>query len=63
AYTDILQLPFVRAAFWFNLRDYQPSYASPDPAFFYHYGLLQYGFTHKPAASVFVQFARRYPRR
>lgn len=61
AYTDILQLPFVQAAFWFNLRDYQPSYVSADPAFFYHYGLLQYGFTHKPAANVFTYFARHYP--
>jgi len=63
AYNDILQLPFVQAAFWFNLRDYQPSYVSPDPAFFYHYGLLRYGFTRKPAASVFTKFARSYPGR
>jgi hypothetical protein len=53
----------LQAAFWFNLRDYQPRYVSPDPAFFYHYGLLQYGFTRKPAASVFTQFAHRYPRK
>jgi hypothetical protein len=51
----------VQAAFWFNLRDYQPSYVSPDPALFYHYGLLQYGFTRKPAASVFTKFARSHP--
>ena len=61
AYNDILQLPFVQAAFWFNLRDYQPSYVSPDPAFFYHYGLLQYGFARKPAAGVFTEFARSHP--
>jgi hypothetical protein len=60
AYDDILALPYVRAAFWFNLRDYQPSFRSPDPAFFYHYGLLQYGFAAKPAATAFKQLARRY---
>jgi hypothetical protein len=60
AYDDILQLRFVQAAFWFNLRDYQPNYPSPDPAFFYHYGLLQYNFTAKPAASLFKQLVRSY---
>ena len=63
AYDDIVRLPYVQAAFWFNLRDYQPGLASPDAAFFYHYGLLQYNFAPKPAARVFEQFAARYPNR
>ncbi len=58
AYEDLLDLPFVQGALWFNVRDYDPSDGSPDPAFFYHYGLLQYGFTPKPAAAVFEALAR-----
>jgi hypothetical protein len=63
AYQALLKLPFVQAAFWFNIRDYQPGYKSPDPAFFYHYGLLQYGLGMKPAASAFKQIARSNPGR
>jgi hypothetical protein len=63
AYSDILRLPFVQAAFVFNLRDYQPGLASPDPSFFYHYGLLQYGFQSKPAANVYEQFVQSNPGR
>jgi hypothetical protein len=63
AYADLLRLPFVQAALWFNLRDYQPGYASPDPAFFYHYGLIQYGFVPKPAAAVFQALAAANPGR
>ncbi len=63
AYLDLLQLPFVKAAFWFNVRDYQPGYTSPDPSFFYHYGLLQYGFVLKPAATVFQTLAKLNPGR
>ncbi len=63
AYSDILALPFVRAAFWFNLRDYQPGDRNPDPEFFGHYGLLQYGFGAKPAASTFQRMARANPGR
>ena len=63
AYSDLLRLSFVQAAFWFNLRDYQPGLASPDPAFFYHYGLLQYGFEAKAAASTYEQFVRENPGR
>ena len=59
----ILGLPFVQAAFWFNLRDDQPGLASPDPTFFYHYGLLDYGFGQKPAAAAFQQLAAANPRR
>jgi hypothetical protein len=58
AYADLLALPFVKGAFWFNLRDYQPGVSSPDPAFFYHYGLLNYDFSPKPAALVFEALAR-----
>jgi hypothetical protein len=63
AYTTILSLPFVQAAFWFNLRDYQPGDRNPDPEFFAHYGLLQYRFAPKPAARVFSQLARANPGR
>jgi hypothetical protein len=63
AYGDLLSLPFVRAAFWFNLRDYQPGDPNPDPEFFAHYGLLQYHFTPKPAAAVFERLARANPGR
>lgn len=61
AYTDLLRLSFVQAAFVFNLEDYSPGITSPDPAFFYHYGLLQYGFQPKPAANTYEQFARANP--
>ena len=63
AYNDILRLPFIQAAFVFNLRDYQPDLGSPDPAFFYHYGLLQYGFQAKSAANVYEQFLHSNPGR
>jgi hypothetical protein len=63
AYTDLLRLPFIQAAFVFNLEDYQPGLPSPDPAFFYHYGLLQYGFAPKPAANAYEQFVQANPGR
>lgn len=63
AYADLLSLPFVQAAFWFNLRDYQPGKRNPDPEFFAHYGLLQYHFARKPAAGVFEQLATSNPAR
>jgi hypothetical protein len=63
AYEDLLRLPFVKAALWFNIRDYQPRFRSPDPAFFYHYGLLRYGFSPKPAAAEFQALARGNPGR
>jgi hypothetical protein len=63
AYTDLLRLPFIQAAFVFNLEDYQPGLSSPDPAFFYHYGLLQYGFAPKPAANTYEQFVHANPGR
>jgi hypothetical protein len=63
AYRDLLSLPFVRAAFWFNLRDYQPGLSTPDPGFFAHYGLLGYRFARKPAAALFTQLARANPGR
>jgi hypothetical protein len=63
AYTDLLRLPFVQAALWFNLRDYEPGYVSPDPAFFYHYGLFEYGFVPKPAAVAFQALVAANPGR
>jgi hypothetical protein len=63
AYDDLLQLPFVQAAFWFNVRDYKPGLPNPDPAFFAHYGLLQYGFARKPAGTAFEQIAHANPTR
>jgi hypothetical protein len=63
AYADLLRMPFVQAAFWFNLRDYQPGLKNPDPEFFAHYGLLQYGFERKPAATEFEQLAAANPGR
>ena len=52
------RLSFVEAAFVFNLRDYKPNFANPDPEFFGHYGLLRNDFSFKPAANVFIHFAR-----
>jgi hypothetical protein len=63
AYADLLKLPFVQGALWFNLRDYQPALVTPDPGFFYHYGLLGYGFALKPAATVFKTLAAANPGR
>ncbi len=60
AYHDLMQLPFVKAALWFNVRDYQPTYQSPDPAYFYHYGLLDYSFQRKPAAMAFQAMANAH---
>jgi hypothetical protein len=63
AYDDLLALPFVKGAMWFNVRDYQPRYSSPDPAFFYHYGLLNYNFSRKTAAKEFTALAHANPGR
>jgi hypothetical protein len=63
AYADLLNLPFVQAAMWFNERDYQPGLVSGDPLYFYHYGLLNYGFSQKPAASEFQSLASANPGR
>jgi hypothetical protein len=63
AYAQLLLLPFVQGALWFTVRDYQPGYSSPDPAFFYHYGLFEYGDTLKPAATVFKTLAAANPNR
>jgi hypothetical protein len=57
AYGDLFKLPFVVGALWFNVRDYQPGYRTPDPAFFYHYGLLNYNYSPKPAADAFKALA------
>jgi hypothetical protein len=63
AYEALMALPFVKAAFWFNLRDYQPGYPSGDPPYFYHYGLLNYDFSQKPAAATFSTLAKSNPDR
>jgi hypothetical protein len=63
AYADLLQLPFVQAAMWFTVRDYQPGLVTGDPEFFYHYGLLNYDFSQKPAASTFSALAAANPGR
>ena len=63
AYTTLLALPFVKGALWFNVRDYQPGYQSPDPSFFYHYGLVDYSFVPKPAATEFTALAAANPGR
>jgi hypothetical protein len=63
AYADLMRLPFVKAALWFNLRDYQPDYQSPDPGFIYHYGLVEYGYAPKPAALAFQALAAANPGR
>jgi hypothetical protein len=63
AYNDLLGLKFVQAAFWFNLRDYQPGYPNPDPAFFGHFGLMNFNATLKPAGKAFRQLAHNHPGR
>jgi hypothetical protein len=63
AYADLLQMSFVRGALWFNLRDYQPGYAAPDPSFFFHYGLFEYDYTAKQAAQGFQALAAANPAR
>ena len=63
AYNVLLGLPFVQAAFWFNLRDYTPGIVSPDPPFFYHFGLVENGFGQKPAGAAFKSLAAANPGR
>ena len=53
----------MQGALWFNLRDYQPGISSPDPAYFYHYGLLNYDYSHKAAADDFKALAAANPNR
>jgi hypothetical protein len=60
AYDDLLALPFVKGATWFNIRDYQPGYVSGNPAYFYHSGLLAFDFSRKPAANAFASLARSH---
>jgi hypothetical protein len=57
AYQDLEQLSFVKAAFYFNLRDYLPGLANPDPSCFAHYGLETTYFKRKPAGVVFASAA------
>lgn len=63
AYADLLRLPFVQGALWFNLRDYQPGSKTSDASYFYHYGLLYYDYKRKPAADAFAALAKAHPGR
>jgi hypothetical protein len=63
AYSDLLGLKFVQAAFWFNLRDYEPGVPNPDPPFFGHFGLETWQAGKKPAAYAFSALARANPGR
>lgn len=63
AYADLLQMPFMQAAMWFDIRDYQPGLPTPDPSFFYRYGLLNYDYTAKPAGAAFQALAAANPSR
>lgn len=57
AYKVLLHLPFVQAAFWFNIRDYAPGVPNPDPPFFAHFGLLKANGSEKPAGRAFKSLA------
>jgi hypothetical protein len=63
AYADLLQLSFVKGALWFNLRDYAPGAGSGDPEEFHYMGLLNYDYSHKPAADDFTALAAANPNR
>jgi hypothetical protein len=63
AYHDLLQLPFVKAAFWFNLRDDEPGISIPDPPQWRVMGLLNYNYTAKPALAVWQGLNRANPSR
>ncbi|HZU60353.1 MAG TPA: hypothetical protein VE983_05275 [Solirubrobacteraceae bacterium] len=63
AYKIILSLPFVKAASWFNERDYVPGVQTTDPPFYAHMGLLTYSFGYKPAGNAFEALSRKYPSR
>jgi hypothetical protein len=61
AYADLLTLPFVQGALWFNLRDYAPGTGVGDPEEFHHMGLLNYDYSHKAAADAFTALAAANP--
>lgn len=63
AYNDILRLPFIKAAFWFNLRNYQPGLSTPDPYMFRVMGLLGYHRYPKPALKTWESLRKAHPRR
>jgi hypothetical protein len=63
AYKIILSLPFVKAASWFNERDYVPGAPTTDPPFYAHMGLLNYKFGYKPSAYAFQHLSHEYPKR
>jgi hypothetical protein len=61
AYADLLPLPFVEGALWFNIHDY--AYETGDPQEFWYMGLLNSSFTPKPAAGSFTALAAANPGR
>lgn len=61
AYGVLLKLPFVKAALWFNIRNYKANYPNPDPAFFANYGLRRNNFVLKAAGKLFMKLAKQYP--
>jgi hypothetical protein len=63
AYAVLFHLHFVQAAFWFNVRNYQPGIKTGEPKWFYHYGLLEYNFTRKPAGAAYAALAKSHPGR
>ncbi len=63
AYKVILSLPFVKAASWFNERDYVPGVPTTDPPFYADMGLLKDNFGYKPAAFAFEHLSQEYPTR
>ena len=60
AYRVILSLRFVKAASWFNERDYVPGVPTTDPPFYAHMGLLTDTFGLKPAAYAFEHLSHQY---
>jgi len=63
AYADLLALPFVKGALWFNLRDYAPGAGNGDPEEFHFMGLLNYDYSRKSAGDDFAALAAANPNR
>jgi hypothetical protein len=63
AYKVILSLPFIKAASWFNERDYVAGVATTDPPFYAHMGLLNSNFSLKPAGRVWSHLAHTHKNR
>jgi hypothetical protein len=65
AYDTLLAMPFVKAAFWFNLRNEQPGMglSDPDPPMFRYMGLFNFNYTPKPALAAWESLAKANPGR